>query len=173
MGHLRRFFKRLTSLTATQRDEERLRMEIEEHLGLQRDDNIRAGMSPGEARRQAVLKFGAVEAIRESYRHQKGLPFMETLIRDTRLTLRALRKAPAFTIATVLTVALGIGATTSIFTLVYAVMLKSLAVAKRGELYRLGKEARCCYWGGYSQEKEFSLVSYDLYTYLRDNTKGF
>ena len=52
-------------------------------------------------------------------------------------------------------------------------ILKSLAVANPGELYRLGKEARCCYWGGYSQEKEFSLVSYDLYKYFRDNTKGF
>jgi len=51
--------------------------------------------------------------------------------------------------------------------------LKSLPVANPGELYRLGKESRCCYQGGYSQEKEFSLVSYDLYKYLRDNTKGF
>ena len=81
--------------------------------------------------------------------------------------------APAFTIATVLTLALGIGATTSIFTLVHAVLLKSLPVANPGELYRLGKESRCCYWGGYSQDKEFSLVSYDLYKYFRDNTKGF
>ena len=87
--------------------------------------------------------------------------------------MRRLRNAPAFTITTVLTLALGIGATTSIFTLVHAVILKSLAVANPGELYRLGKEARCCYWGGYSQEKEFSLVSYDLYEYFRDNTKDF
>src|SRR5438046_2351648 len=98
---------------------------------------------------------------------------LETAIHDTRQALRRLRLAPAFTIATVLTLALGIGATTSIFTLVHAVLLKSLAVAKPGELYRLGKESRCCYWGGYSQEKEFSLVSYDLYKYFRDNTKGF
>ena len=98
---------------------------------------------------------------------------METLVQDTRHALRRLRKSPAFTITTVLTLALGIGATTSIFTLVHAVLLKSLAVANPGELYRLGKEARCCYWGGYSQDKEFSLVSYDLYKYFRDNTKGF
>src|SRR5207249_3262403 len=50
---------------------------------------------------------------------------------------------------------------------------KSLPVANPGELYRLGKESRCCYQGGYSQDKEFSLVSYDLYKYLRDNTNGF
>ena len=84
-----------------------------------------------------------------------------------------MRKAPAFTITTVLTLALGIGATTSIFTLVHAVLLKSLPVANPAELYRLGKETHCCYWGGYSQDKEFSLVSYDLYKYFRDNTKGF
>src|SRR5205807_4674747 len=53
------------------------------------------------------------------------------------------------------------------------VLLKSLPVTNPDELYRLGKESRCCYMGGYSQEKEFSLVSYDLYRYLRDNTKGF
>jgi len=173
MRGLKRFFKRLISRATTRQGEKRLQAEIEEHLALQTAENIRTGLSPIEARRQAVLKFGAVEATKESYRDQRGLPFMETLIQDTRHALRRLRRAPAFTITTVLTLALGIGATTSIFTLVYAVLLKSLAVANPGELYRLGKEARCCYWGGYSQEKEFSLVSYDLYKHLRGNTKGF
>src|SRR6266699_5435545 len=98
---------------------------------------------------------------------------MDTLIRDTRYALRRLRMAPAFTVATMLTLALGIGATTSIFTLAHAVLLKSLPVARPDELYRVGKEARCCSLAGYSQDKEFSLVSYDLYKYLRDNTNGF
>jgi len=98
---------------------------------------------------------------------------MDTLIKDTYYALRRLRMAPAFTVATLLTVALGIGATTSIFTLAHAVLLKSLPVAKPDELYRLGKEPRCCYLAGYSQDKEFSLVSYDLYKYLKDNTNGF
>jgi predicted permease len=173
MRTLRRFFKRLTSLARTERDEARLQAEIEEHLLMQTAENVRAGLSATEARRQAVLKFGGVEAMKEDYRAQKGLPFLETLAQDTRHTLRRLRKAPAFTIATVLTLALGIGATTSIFTLVHAVLLKSLPVAAPGELYRLGKESRCCYEGGYSQDKEFSIVSYDLYKYFRDNTKGF
>ncbi len=173
MRILRRFFKRLASWATTGQDEERMRAEMEEHLALQTAENIRAGLSPAEARREAVMKFGAVEAMRESYRDQRGLPFLETLIQDTRYALRRLRMAPAFTIATVLTLALGIGATTSIFTLVHAVMLKSLPVANPGELYRLGKETRCCFFGGYSQEREFSLVSYDLYKYFRENTKGF
>lgn len=173
MKPLRRLIIRLGSWARTRAHEERLEAEIEEHLVLQTAENLRAGLSPIEARRRAVLKFGAVQAIRESYRDQRRLPAIETLIQDTRHTLRRLRKAPAFTITTVLTLALGIGATTAIFTLVYAVLLRSLAVANPGELYRLGKEARCCYWGGYSQEREFSLVSYDLYKHFRDNTNGF
>src|SRR5580700_2652468 len=173
MRTLRRFGRRLGSWARTRRDEERLRAEIEDHLALQTADNVRAGLSPMEARRQAVLKFGGVEATKESYRDQRGLPFLETLMQDTRHALRRLRMAPAFTIATVLTLALGIGATTSIFTLVHAVLLESLPVANPSELYRLGRETHCCFMGGYSQDKEFSLVSYDLYKYLRDNTKGF
>ena len=101
--------------------------------------------------------------MRESYRDQRSLPFLETLIQDTRHALRRLRMAPAFTIATILTLALGIGATTSIFTLVHAVLLKSLPVANPGELYRLGKESGCCFQGGYSQDKEFSLVTYEFF----------
>jgi len=173
MKTLKRFFNRLRSFATTHQAEQRLQAEIEEHLALETAENLRAGLSPADARRQALLKFGTVEAIRESYRDQRGLPFVETLIQDTRHALRRLRNAPAFTITTILTLALGIGATTSIFTLVHAVILKSLAVANPSELYRLGKESRCCYWGGYSQEKEFSLVSYDLYKHFRDHSKGF
>ena len=98
---------------------------------------------------------------------------IDTLLQDLRYALRTLAKNPGFTLCVLLTLALGIGATTSIFTLVHAVLLKSLPVANPGELYRLGRESRCCYRAGYSQEREFSLVSYDLYKYLRDNTTGF
>jgi predicted permease len=173
MRAVKQFFKRLRSWATARQDEERLQAEIEEHLALQTAENLRAGLSPVEARRQAMLKFGAVEAIRESYRDQRGLPFMETLAHDIRHAFRGVRKSPAFTITTILTLALGIGATTSIFTLMHAVLLKSLPVAKPGELLRLGKETRCCYLGGYSQDQEFALVSYDLYKYLKTNTKQF
>jgi len=78
MRALRRFVRRLGSWAATGRDEGRLRAEIEEHLALQAADHVRAGLSPVEARRQAVLKFGGVEAVKESYRDQRGLPFLET-----------------------------------------------------------------------------------------------
>ena len=173
MRTLRRFLSRLRNSLTRRRHDERLKEEIAEHLALQTAENIRAGLPPAEARRQAMLKFGAVEAIKEDYRDRRGLPFVEALLYDTRHALRRLRKSPAFTIAVVLTLALGIGATTSIFTLFYDVLLKSLAVANPAELYRLGKEARCCYWGGYSQDNEFSLISYDLYKHFRDHTQGF
>src|SRR5258708_4347285 len=123
MRTIRRFFKRLSSWTTTQQDEERLRAEIEDHLARQTAEGVRAGLSSIEARRQAVLKFGGVEAMKESYRDQKGLPFLETLMQDTRHALRRLRMAPAFTLAPILTLALGIGATTSIFTLFNALLL--------------------------------------------------
>ncbi|MBV9039043.1 MAG: permease, partial [Acidobacteriaceae bacterium] len=125
MRTLRRFLKRLLFWTNTQRDEERWQAEMEEHLALQTEENLRAGLSPVEARRQAVLKFGAVEAMRESYREERGLPFMDHLLQDTRYALRRLRSAPAFTVTTVLILALGIGSITSIFTLAHAVLLKS------------------------------------------------
>jgi predicted permease len=173
MKKLRRFLKRLTAWARARRDEDRLRAEIAEHLAFQIEDNLRAGLSPDEARRQAVMKFGTIESLKEEYRDQKGLPFAEALVQDTRYALRRLRKSPAFTVTVVLTLALGIGATTSIFTLIQAVVLKSLPVADPAELYRLGTAARCCYWPAYSQDKEVSIVSYDLYKHFRDNTQGF
>jgi predicted permease len=173
MKALRCFVRRMTGWIRRQESEERLRSEIEEHLARQTAENIRAGLSPQEARRQAVLKFGAIESIKENYRDQRGFPHVENLLRDIRYAVRRLRKSPAFTVTTILTLALGIGITTSVFTLVYAVLLKSLPVANPVELYRLGKGVYCCNWGGYSQDKEFSIVSYDLYKYFRDNTKGF
>ncbi|HLK63531.1 MAG TPA: ABC transporter permease [Bryobacteraceae bacterium] len=173
MRTFRRILRRLVSWSRTRQDEERLRAEIEDHLARQSADNERAGMTPREARWQAALKFGGVEATKESYRDQKGLPFLESLVQDTRYAVRRLRRAPAFTMATILTLALGIGATTAIFTLVHAVLLKSLPVTNPNELYRLGKKSDCCYVGGYSQENEFALVSYDLYRFLKDHTTGF
>jgi hypothetical protein len=173
MRALRRLLKRLVTLTTASRHEERLKEEIEEHLALLTAENLRSGLSPVEARRQAVLKFGAVEAVKEECRDQQGLAFLETLLQDTRHALRRLRKTPGFTLATTLTLALGIGATTAIFTLVEAVLLKSLPVSNPDQLYRLGKEPHCCIWGGYTRNKEFVLVSYDLYKYLRDRTEGF
>jgi putative ABC transport system permease protein len=126
MKTLRRLFHRLTSWATSARDEEILRVEIDEHIAMQTAENRRAGLSPIEARRQALLKFGSLEAIKEIYRDQRGLPFTETLLRDMRHAMRRLRKTPAFTAAVVLTLALGIGANTAIFGVIDAILIRPL-----------------------------------------------
>ena len=95
------------------------------------------------------------------------MPLME----DTRYALRQFAHAPGFTATAVLTLALGIGATTAIFTLVHAVLLKSLPVAKPSELYRIGDNENCCVNGGL--QDDWSLFSYDKYKMFRNNTPGF
>jgi predicted permease len=95
------------------------------------------------------------------------------MLADLRYALRQLRKSPGFALTAVITLALGIGATTAIFTLVHAVLLKSLPVAKPEELYKLGNKDHCCNWGGYTQWEEFSIFNYELYRKFRDNTPAF
>ena len=140
MKALRRFFVRLTASIARGRDERRLREEIEEHLALQTAENIQAGMSPYEARRQAVLKFGAVEAIKADYRDRQGLPFLDHLVTDVRHALRSLRTSPGFTAVAVITLALGIGANTAIFSLIDGLLFKKLPVENPHELVVLRPE---------------------------------
>lgn len=126
MKVLRRLFKRLISWRTAGHDEEILQFEIDEHIAMQTAENLRAGLPAIEARRQALLKFGHVETIKEMYRDQRGIPVMETLLSDTRRTIRRLRKAPAFTAAVILTLALGIGANTAIFGVVDSILIRPL-----------------------------------------------
>jgi putative ABC transport system permease protein len=97
------------------------------------------------------------------------------MLADFRDALRQLRKAPGFTATAVITLALGIGATTAIFTLVNQVMLKSLPVTRPEELWRIGDKLRCCNWGGYTQgdDGDFSLFSWEAYRHFRANTPEF
>jgi predicted permease len=134
MRFMRRLFKRLISTATGRRNDERLKEEIEEHLALQTAEYIHAGLSPAEARRQAVLKFGAVEAIKEDYRAQRGMLFVETLVRDCAYAFRMLRKNPGFTAVAIVTLALGIGANTAIFSLIDSLLLRSLPVSNPQEL---------------------------------------
>ena len=127
MRTLRRFVLRFVSWATPARADERLRAEIEEHIAMQTAENLRAGLPPVDARREALLKFGSVEAIKEAYRDQRGLPLTETLVRDTRHALRRLRKAPAFTAAALLTLALGIGANTAMFAVIDSILIRPLS----------------------------------------------
>lgn len=173
MNTLRRWIWQIRGSLTRDLGVERFQSEMEDHIERQIAEYIHAGLDADEARRQAILKFGSLTEARETYRDSGGLPIFEVLQQDTRHALRRLRRAPVFSITTILTVALGMGATTAIFSLVYAVLLKSLSVADPGDLFRLGNTAACCYTGGYAQDPEFGIVSYDLYTYFRDHTDGF
>src|SRR5215831_2176148 len=95
------------------------------------------------------------------------------MLADLRDAFRQLKKAPAFAVTAVVTLALGIGATTAIFTLVHQVMLKSLPVAKPEELWRIGDKVRCCNWGGFTQDGNFSLFSWEAYKNFRAQTPEF
>src|SRR6184192_1553006 len=173
MSLFRNFATGLRSLFRKNQVDRELDEELRAYQEMAAEEKMKQGMSPKDALRAVRLERGSLEITKVVVRSGGWEFFVETLWRDLGYALRRLRMAPAFTSAAVLTLALGIGATTSIFALVHAVLLRSLPVANPAELYRLGKEPRCCYQGGYSQEKEFSLVSYDLYKHLRDNTKGF
>jgi putative ABC transport system permease protein len=97
------------------------------------------------------------------------------MLADLRDAVRQLRKAPGFATTALITLALGIGATTAIFTLVHQVMLKSLPVTKPGELWRIGDKVRCCNWGGYTQsdDGDFALFSWEAYRTFRARTPEF
>jgi predicted permease len=148
------------------RHEERWREDLEDHLAMQTADNMRTGMSAGEARRQAVLRFGAVEAIKEDYRDQQGLPSVESFLQDARLAIRRMRKTPGFTTAAIATLALGLGLNSAVLSLAYALFLRPLPVDDAARLVvadqRIVGDAR----------RGFPM-SYPDYVYYREHARAF
>ena len=136
-----RVCRRLLNFVTRHHGNERLREEIEAHLAAQTEENIRAGMSPEEAARQARLKFGAVETVRAEYHAEAGVPFLEDLLRDGRYALRVLWKSPAFTLVATLSLMLAIGANVVVFGVVNAVLLHPLAVNDPPSLYQVRQQA--------------------------------
>ena len=131
------WFLRLGGMFGKERREREFSAEMESHLHLHIEDNLRAGMSQERARREAIMKLGGVEQTRENYRERRGLPVLETFLQDLRFAARMLRKNPSVTVIVVLTLALGVGANTAIFGLVNGLLLQRLPVPSAEQIVAL------------------------------------
>src|ERR1700744_2715123 len=137
MKFLRRLSIRLSNLVTRRSAGERLQEEIADHLAFQTEENLRAGMPPAEARRQAALKLGSAEAIREHHHAEQSLPFIENLLFDLRYAVRMLLRSPGFSFIAIATMALGVGATTAIYSVIDATLLHPLPYPNPAELVRI------------------------------------
>jgi putative ABC transport system permease protein len=126
MKYVRAALSRLAGLFTARTMDDDLREELQAHLEMETTENIRRGMHPDEARRQALLASGGMTRAAEAVRDQRGLPWVDDILSDVRYALRTLRRAPGFTAVVVITLALGIGANTAMFTLLRGTLLRAL-----------------------------------------------
>jgi len=164
MKNLRALLARVAGFFDRDRRDSELHAELESHLQMHIDDSVRSGMSPEEARRRALLKLGGVEKVTEAYREQRGLPFLETLAQDVQFAFRGMRKNVGFTCVAVVTLALGIGANTALFSVVNGVLLNPLPYPESERLVIV-----------YSSSKTFdhSSVSYPNFLDWERQNKSF
>jgi putative ABC transport system permease protein len=162
---IRGWLMRLFGLFNHRRREREFAEELESHLALHTEDNLRAGMSPDEALRVARIKLGGLTLTEELQREQRGLPMLETFWQDLRFGARMLRKQPGFSLIAILALALGIGANTAIFSVVNAVLLRPLPFAEPEQLVWA--------WGGIRDRGNRSSVAPLDYLDYRAQTTTF
>jgi predicted permease len=162
------FAARIVGWFAGRKLEQDFDEEVESHLAMLADEHIRKGMTPEQARQAARRSFGGITQIKEDQRERRGLPRLEILFKDVRYAARMLRKTPGFTFVAILTLALGIGVNTTLFTAFNAVALKTLPVKNPDHLVRLER----WFESGAQGDNQYAF-SYAEYVYFRDHTRGF
>ena len=164
----------LTQLFTRRRRYDDLSVSIQEHLAEKTEELMEDGLSREEATLRARREFGNVTLTEERSREEWHWAALESTWADARYALRQLRKAPGFSITVILTVALGIGANTAVFTLVHAVLMRSLPLGDPQSLYRLGDKHEGSLTSGLQNENgDFDAFSYESYRYLRESTPEF
>lgn len=152
------------------RSENDFSAEVQSHIELETDRLRMQGLPEQEARARAHQAFGNVLRSEENFYESNHVIWLDHLRQDIAYSLRQFAHSKAFTALAVITLALGIGVNTAIFTLMYAVMFNTLPVHKPTELYRLGRGNNCCIISDYQDGQDFGLFSYDLYRTLRNGT---
>src|SRR5579863_6097508 len=151
-------------LVHAKRNRRAFEAELEAHLALDIENGVRSGLSASQARRQALVRYGGLGQARQTYRERAGLPLVETILQDGRYALRGLRRNPLFAVTAILTLALGIGATAAVFSVVDRILFRSLPYAHPDRLVSVGLTAPII-------PQEF-LMGSSYYTW-RDNQTPF
>jgi macrolide transport system ATP-binding/permease protein len=148
--------------------------ELRAYVDLAAAEHQNAGMTAEEARIAARRSTGQIESVKQNVRNVRLGISLDRLIQDLRYAVRTLANNRAFSAVAIITLALGIGANTAIFTLVHGILLRSLPVADPSHLYRIGDKNTCCYFDGFQNDNgDFDLFSYDLYLQFKESAPEF